>query len=177
HRIAVGGIVCDALEELEELRGADDRVRDRRVSDQPLLGDLRAEVAAVGHPVAADDRQRDVMTYTRYRFGGKEIGRRRLEELQHSRVFERRGVRHVDDDVGTVEGGGHALAGERVDARVRRCRHGLMALFSKVCDDLRPDAPGSADDDAFHGVPLSAVPTAISWLDAGAWEPPTTLAF
>src|ERR1700704_532468 len=93
------------------------------------------------------------MTHTLRCFGGKEIGGRRLEELEHCRVFERGRVRHVDDDVGTVEGGGHALAGERVDARVRRCRHGLMALFSKVCDDLRPDAPGSADDDDLHGVP------------------------
>src|SRR5438552_8420217 len=44
HRIPVGGIVGDAFEELEELRSADDRVRDRRVSDQLVLGDLRAEV-------------------------------------------------------------------------------------------------------------------------------------
>src|SRR5882724_10678391 len=88
HRIPVGGLVCDALKELEELRGADDRVRDRRVSDQLLLGDLRSEVAAVGRPVAADDRQRDVMTHTRRRFGGKEIGGGRLEELEHGRVLE-----------------------------------------------------------------------------------------
>ena len=30
HRVAVGGLVGDALDELEELRRADDRVRDRR---------------------------------------------------------------------------------------------------------------------------------------------------
>src|SRR5213082_1972844 len=28
-----------------------------------------------------------------------------------------------------------------------------MASLTQECDDLRPDAPGSADDDDLHGVP------------------------
>jgi hypothetical protein len=38
--------------------------------------------------VAAHDRQRDVMTHARRGLGGKQIGGRRLEELEHCRVFE-----------------------------------------------------------------------------------------
>jgi hypothetical protein len=52
HRVAVGGSVSDALDELEELRRRDDRVGDRRSFDQFLLGDLGTEVAAFGEAFA-----------------------------------------------------------------------------------------------------------------------------
>ena len=74
---AVGGVVGDALDELEELRRMDDRVRDRRRLDQRLLGELRPEVAGgrrSGSPLSdrlgADDRQRDVVADSCGRFGG-----------------------------------------------------------------------------------------------------------
>src|SRR5215510_601712 len=46
NRVAVGRVVGDALDELEELRRANDRVGDRGFLDQLLLSELRAEVAA-----------------------------------------------------------------------------------------------------------------------------------
>ena len=63
------------LDELEELRRVDDRVRDRGVLDQLLLGELRAEVAALGQAVGADDRQRDVMSHARGRLRGEQVAR------------------------------------------------------------------------------------------------------
>src|SRR5512132_145773 len=48
HRIAIGCIVSDVFDELEELRGMYDRVGDRCSFDQLLLSDLPAEVAALG---------------------------------------------------------------------------------------------------------------------------------
>src|SRR5512132_3218149 len=48
HRVVIGCIVSDALDELEELRGMDDRVGDRCPFDQLLLSDLPTEVAALG---------------------------------------------------------------------------------------------------------------------------------
>src|SRR5690242_3148290 len=76
--VPVGRLVRDALEELEELRRPDDRVRDPRVIDQLLLGNLGAEVAALRHSVAAHDRQRDVMTHARRDLGRKKIPGRGL---------------------------------------------------------------------------------------------------
>ena len=61
HRVCVGCSIGDALDELEELRRVDDRVRDRRFLDQLLLGNLGAEVAALGKPIGSHDRQRDVV--------------------------------------------------------------------------------------------------------------------
>jgi hypothetical protein len=50
--------------------------------------------------------------------------------------LERRGVRHVDDDRRALEDLREPLAGECVDACVRRCRHGLMAMFSQFGHEL-----------------------------------------
>ena len=60
--VAVGGGVGDALQELEELRGLDDRVRDRGFLDQLLLRELRAEVAAFQQTFGSDNRQRHMMS-------------------------------------------------------------------------------------------------------------------
>ena len=80
----------------------------------------------------------------------EKVARGRGEELHDRRVLERRGVRDVDDDRRALEGFSQALAGEGVDARVRRCRHGLMAVFPQSGHELRSDEPGAADDDEFH---------------------------
>src|SRR6187455_1914638 len=58
------------------------------------------------------------------------------EELHDRRGFERRGVRHVDDDRRALEDLREPLTGECVDARVRRCRHGLMGMFSQFGHEL-----------------------------------------
>jgi hypothetical protein len=44
--VAMGSRVGDAPQELEELRGLNDRVRNRRAFDQLLLRRLRAEITA-----------------------------------------------------------------------------------------------------------------------------------
>src|SRR5262249_15719346 len=61
HRVAAGGLVGDAADELEELGRVDDRVGDRGVLDQLLLGNLRPHVTTVGQAVGPHDRQRHVM--------------------------------------------------------------------------------------------------------------------
>ena len=63
---------------------------------------LRLHVAAFGQPVGTDDRQRDVMSDAGGRLRVKQVPRRGLEELDHGRVLERRRVRHVHDNIGTV---------------------------------------------------------------------------
>ena len=66
--------------------------------DQLLLRDLGAEVAALGEPLGADHRQRDVVLHTGRAGGREQIAGRRGEELHDGRVLERRRVRDVDDD-------------------------------------------------------------------------------
>src|SRR5215207_3492613 len=116
HRVAVRRIVGDSLDELEELRSVGDRVLDRRSLDQLLLSDLGTEVATFGEAFGSYDRQRDVMAHACHLFSIKEVAGRCFEELQRCRALERWGVRHIYDHIGTVEGFGQALAGERVDA-------------------------------------------------------------
>jgi len=77
HRVAVSRGIGDALQELEELRRVDDRVRDRRLLDQFFLGELRSHVATFGEPVCADYGERDVMPHACRRFGVEEVGGRR----------------------------------------------------------------------------------------------------
>src|SRR4029077_1339995 len=59
------GVIGNAFDELEELRGVNDRVRDPATPDQSLLSALRAEVRAVRDPLRADHGQRDVMLHAR----------------------------------------------------------------------------------------------------------------
>src|SRR2546428_703582 len=73
--IAVGRGVRDALDELEELRRVNDRVRNRRSLDQRFLSDLRSEVPALCQAVGAHDRQGNVMPNACRRFCGLEVAR------------------------------------------------------------------------------------------------------
>src|SRR5262245_3705221 len=50
-----GRVVGNALDELEELSGVNDRVRDAATLDQGLLSVLRAEIWAVEYPLGSDD--------------------------------------------------------------------------------------------------------------------------
>ena len=99
NRLPFGGRLGDAAHELEELRGADDRVRNRGRLDQIFLGHLRAEVTAGEQAVGADDRQRHVMSDARGGFRGQEVATRRFEKLQNGLVLPRGRVRHIDDDL------------------------------------------------------------------------------
>src|ERR671916_729049 len=136
HRVAVRRIVGYSLDELEELRSVDDRVLDRRSPDQVLLGDLGTEVATFGEAFGSHDRQRDVMTHTCRRFSIKEVAGRCFEELQHCRVLERWGVRHVYDHSGTGEGFGQTLRGEHVEDCGWGRAHRLGAVLKKLADAL-----------------------------------------
>ena len=60
--------------------------------------------------------------------GRQEVARRGGEELPHRVVLPGRRVGDVDDDVGTGHHLGQALAGDGVDARGGRRRHGVVPL-------------------------------------------------
>jgi hypothetical protein len=90
-------------------------------------------------------------------FRGQEVAGRCLEELQHRRVLERGGVRHVDDDRGARDGLRQSVAGEHVDARVGRRRDGLTAVLVELGHELRSDEPASADDDDPHVTPFACL--------------------
>ena len=152
--LAVGGVVGDAADELEELRGVDDRIRDGGPFDQLLLSGLRPHVAALGQPIGADHRQGDVMTNAGGRLRVEEVAGRGLEELEHGSVLERRRVRHVDDHLCALERIGDAFTGERVHARVRRRRDRFVAGVAELGDELRADEPGTANHDEFHDDPF-----------------------
>ena len=143
--VAVDARVGDASDELEELRCAEDRVRDGARLHRLLLRELRTEIAAIRESVGADDRQRDVVPHAGGRFRGQDVPRRGLEEVQHRRVVPDGRVRHVDDDLGTLERVGQPLARERVDAGVRRRRERLVAVlravFSTSFEPMRPVPP------------------------------------
>ena len=109
--------------------------------DQLLLRDLGPEVAAVGQPVGADDRQGDVVPDAGRGLGVQQVARGGLEELEHRGVLERGRVRDVDDRRGAGQRLGQALAGDRVDARGRRGGHRLVAVLAQAGDDLRADSP------------------------------------
>ena len=55
----LGGASC----ELEELRGANNRVRDGRLFNELLLRRLRAEIAVLWKSVAPNDGQRNVVSH------------------------------------------------------------------------------------------------------------------
>jgi hypothetical protein len=83
----------------------------------------------------------------------EQVACRGLEELEHSVILERRRVRDVDHHRGTFHHLGQTLSGERVDARVRRRRHGLVSVLGERADELRADQPCAADDNSLHEEP------------------------
>ncbi len=148
------GLVGDAPDELEELRRVHERVRDPRLLDQLLLGDLRREVAVVRHPIRAHHRQGDVVADPGFRLRGEQVAGGGLEELHHRGRLERRRVRHVDHDLRARHHLGQSFTRERVDAGARRRRHRLVAVLAQLGHQLRPDEAGSADHDDLHDIPF-----------------------
>ena len=63
HR-SVGGVIGDALDELEELRRVNNRDPDPATFDQRLLSVLRSEIGTVGYPLGSHDGKRNVMLHT-----------------------------------------------------------------------------------------------------------------
>jgi hypothetical protein len=93
-----------------------------------------------------------MMVHARGPSRGQQVVRRGPEEVHHRRVIHDGRIRHVHDDLSAVERLGEAIAGERVHARVERRGERIMARFSKLLDELRPNQPGSPDGDDFHRV-------------------------
>jgi hypothetical protein len=73
NRWKPNGLLSDATHELEELRGADNRIRNRGSLDQIFLGHLCAEVTAGEQAVGADNRQRHMMADARGGFRREQI--------------------------------------------------------------------------------------------------------
>src|SRR4029077_17522006 len=89
----------DATHELEELRGADDRVRNRGSLDQIFLSHLRAEVTGREQAVGADNRQRHMMAEASGGFRGQEVATRRFEKRQDCLVLPGGCIRDIDNDL------------------------------------------------------------------------------
>jgi hypothetical protein len=77
-----------------------------------------------------------VVLHTRGRLGREQVAGRRLEELEHRRVLERGGVRHVDDHRGALQSLRQSVAGERVDAEFGRRRDGLVTVRAEARHEL-----------------------------------------
>src|SRR5688572_7574323 len=145
-RLPLGGGFGNAVDELEELCRAQDRIGNHGVFDQLFLGHLGAQVAALRNPVGTDHRQRDMMPHARGRLGGHQVAARLLEELQDSLVFERWRVRHIDDEVGARQRFGQPFAGDGVDARAGRGRVDLVAQRAQLAHQLGADEAAAAND-------------------------------
>src|SRR4051812_49331615 len=74
--VALGTTLDDLGQELEELRGPQDGVRVPASLDLGLLGDLGAQVAAVGQAVGPDDRHRKVVADAGVALGRHLVARR-----------------------------------------------------------------------------------------------------
>ena len=155
--VALGAGLDDLGQELEELRGAQDRVRDVPRLDLGLLGDLGAQVPAVGQELGPDDADREVVTDARGALGREEVARRGGEERQDRVVLPGRRVGDVDDDVGARHHVGEAVAADGVHARRGRRRHRVVPLRGQPPDDVAPDPPAPTDDNDLHGLPSGCV--------------------
>ena len=134
--LADGGRLRNAADKLEELRGTQDGVRNAGRLDEVFLRDLGPEIAVLGKPFAADDRQGNVMANAGGRFRSQQVTARRFEEVEDGLVFPRRRVRHVDDDIGAVHRLGQALAGDAVHARAGGGCERVMAALAEVLSQV-----------------------------------------
>src|SRR6185295_2905329 len=147
---SVRRFIGDALDELEELRRVDDRVRNPGALDQGFLSVLRPEVGTVEYALRSHYGQRDVMLHAGCCRVLEKVAGGRGEERHDGCVFERRRVRDVDDDRRALKNFSQSLAREGVDARVWRCWHRFMAVCTQFGHELRSDESSAADDDEFH---------------------------
>jgi hypothetical protein len=152
HPSAVGAGSSDRAEELEELRRPYDRVGDARLFDEPLLGQLRAEVAAVRRALGADHGECDVMTDGCISLRAREIAARILEEGENRRVLEGRRVRDVHDHLGAGQRLPQTLAGRGVHAGPGRRGEGLVTLPLQPAHDPASDQAAASEHDDLHGV-------------------------
>jgi hypothetical protein len=142
--------VADWAKELHELRRVEQGVGDRPILDQRFLRQLGAKIAAVLKLFGADDRKRDMVLHTRCCLGFDQILPGSLEEIHRRLILERRGVRHIDDDLRPFQRVGKALASDGVDPCIGRRRQCLMSELRQLADDLRADEPCSSDNYDLH---------------------------
>src|ERR1700731_1142355 len=71
--VALGGEIRNALDEFEELRRAENCVRNRGSFDQVLLSHFCAEETACEQAFRSHDRQRDMMLHARSRSVGEKL--------------------------------------------------------------------------------------------------------
>src|SRR6185295_16295071 len=88
NRRSLGGFSGDALDELEELRRVNDRIRDPGTLDQRFLRVLRPEVGTVRYALGSHHGQRDVVPHTGRCRVLEKVTRGRGEELHDRRVLE-----------------------------------------------------------------------------------------
>ena len=102
----------DGLGQFVKLGGSQDSPRNTHIRASAHLSHLAPNVAGLGsHQMCADDRQDDVVADVGPGCGGGQIGRGLLEE-RFGRVFWRRRVDHVDDDVRAGQCAVEAVTGE-----------------------------------------------------------------
>src|ERR1700741_3371562 len=85
-----------------------------------------------------------------------------LKKLQHRLVFPGGRVGEVDHHLRAGQGLFEPLAGDGVDAGIRRSGDDLMAAPAQNGDGLRADQAGAADDDDLHVMTLEFGP-ATCW--------------
>jgi hypothetical protein len=76
-----------------------------------------------------------------------------FEEFQHRLIFKRGRIGEVDHHLRAGHGLLEPLAGDGIDARVRRGADDLAAALAQNGYGLRADQAGPADDDDLHGLP------------------------
>ena len=151
-------------DELEELRRADDRVRDAPSPRSASPG--RPWLAGSRCRAGGRRRRSTAATWCPTPAAASASRRLRVEVSKNSSTAASSNdgrVRHVDDHRGAGEGVGQAFAGEGVDTGVGRRGDRLVAVVAEDGDERRSDEPGTSDDDEFHDGPFAWVGV---WRDA-----------
>src|SRR6202022_2078189 len=139
--------------ELEELGGAQDRVRNPRGPDQVLLRQLGAEVSVFRKAIGPDHGQRNMVPHFGGGLGSENIAARRFEECQNRAVLEGRRIRDIDDNFGTRKDLVEALARDRVDARTASRWNHFVAFLTEPARELGSNEAGTANNDNLHDSP------------------------
>lgn len=125
-----------SVHELEELRGADDRVRHGTGLEDVLLQHLGAVVHQVRHQVGADNREDHRVADADGLGGRQQVVHRRLEERGRG-LIEGRRVRQVDDDIGSRQRLVQTLPAQQVKSGGRRVWHRLVPARLQDLHHLR----------------------------------------
>ena len=151
----LGSPVGDAGDELVELCGVHDRVRDRGLLDQLLLRNLRAQVAAVRRSFGPHDRQGDVVTDA-----GRHLLRPAVSALRSRKNSITAASSHdgeLDTSITTdapAMASCESFAGQRVDPGVRRGRSASCPREPSILTTFEPIRPVPPITTIFMSIPL-----------------------